>query len=533
MPNKDSVHKPHVHAPRDLRGHIKKCFALTLTLLCLGLPLCAQQTASLPRSTPEAEGVSSPAIIDFLDAVAASPHELHSFMMLRHGKVVAEGWWNPYRPDLKHTLYSTSKSFTATAVGFAVSEGKLTVDDRVVSFFPDDLPETVSPHLAALEVKDLLSMSVGHRTDPTGPVSAHENWVRAFLDTPIVYEPGTRFLYNSVASHTLSAIVQKVTGRKIIDYLRPRLFEPLGIEGMDWEADPQGNNTGGWGLRLKTEDMAKFGQLFLQRGRWQGRQILPETWIEQASTIKIEQDPNAPQARKDTNDWLQGYCYQMWRSRHNSYRADGAFGQFILIMPDQDAVVAITAETPDMQAELNLVWQHILPSMKSQTLPENPQALQKLKERLASLALSPPTIQSSQLESKVSGKTFDFASNEEGIESASLEFTSGVCRLTLNTAAATYRIDFGAGKWQEGETTRHGPYLVSRAKANRVGLPPFKTAASYTWTDETTLQLTLRYIESPHTETIKCSFEGEDISVESRNSFNRAGGSIYKGTLRK
>ena len=453
--------------------------------------------------------------------------------MLRHGKVIAEGWWSPYRADLKHTLYSTSKSFTATAVGFAVSEGKLTVDDKVIGFFPNDLPERISPYLKELEVRDLLSMSVGHRTDPTGPVSGSENWVRAFLSTPIVYKPGTRFLYNSVASHTLSAIVQKVTGQKTIDYLRRRLFDPLGIEGMDWETDPRGNNTGGWGLRLKTEDMAKFGQLFLQEGKWQGRQILPATWIEQASTMKIEQDPNASEARKDASDWLQGYCYQMWRSRHNCYRADGAFGQFIIIMPDQDALVAITAETSNMQSEINLVWQHILPSLKSETLPANPQALQKLRERLASLALPLPESHSSTLESDISGKTFDFASNEEGLRSASFEFKNTVCRLTLNTDAATYHISFGTGEWEEGETTRYGPYLVAKARGNRVGLPPFKIAGSYTWKDETTLQLTLRYIESPHTETITWTFEGNDISVDFENSFSRSSKSTYKGKLQK
>ena len=532
MPINDFACEFDAIAFRNFKRHIKKSFVVALAIFCLCFQLYAQEPASLPRSTPEAQSVSSLGLIDFLDAVDKSQHELHSFMMLRHGKVIAEGWWNPYRADLKHTLYSTSKSFTATAVGFAVCENKLTVDDKVITFFPDDLPEKVSPYLAELRVKDLLRMSVGHRTDPTGEVSSNENWVKAFLQTPIVYKPGTKFLYNSVASHTLSAIVQKVTGQKTINYLKPRLFDPLGIKGMDWETDPQSINTGGWGLRLKTEDMAKFGQLFLQKGKWQGKQILPATWVEQASTIKIEQDPDAPQVRKDASDWLQGYCYQMWRSRNNCYRADGAYGQFIIIMPDQDAVVAITAETSDMQSEINLVWEYVLPSIKPETLPANPEALQKLKGKLASLALPVPESRSSALESNISGKTFDFASNEKSLESADFEFGKGVCQLTLNTKQGAYKINFGAGKWEQGETTKYGPYLVSRAQGNRVGLPPFKVAASYTWKDETTLELTLRYIESPHTETIKCSFKGDEVSVEVEDSFNKAN-RTYKGTLRK
>jgi len=146
---------------------------------------------------------------------------------------------------------------------------------------------------------------------------------------------------SSLSLPMASAIVTKVTGQKVIDYLQPRLFEPLGITGEDWETSPQGANTGGWGLRLKTEDMAKFGQLYLQGGKWNGKQILPEAWVKEATTMKIMQDPDAPQGKKDSSDWLQGYCYQMWRCRHNGVRADGAFGQYIIMLPDEDAVIAI------------------------------------------------------------------------------------------------------------------------------------------------------------------------------------------------
>ena len=202
---------------------------------------------TLPISVPEAEGVSSRGIITFLDSAVKSQNEFHSFMFLRHGKVIAEGWWNPYRPDLKHTLYSTSKSFTSTAVGFAVSEKKLNVNDKVISFFPEFLPDSISPYLAELKVKDLLSMSVGHDPDPTFYiVSRDSNWVKSFLALPIKNEPGSKFLYNTLATYTLSAIVQKVTNEKVIDYLTPRLFNPLGIKGIDWETDLRGINTGGW-----------------------------------------------------------------------------------------------------------------------------------------------------------------------------------------------------------------------------------------------------------------------------------------------
>src|SRR5690606_20224063 len=192
----------------------------------------------------------------------------------------------------------------------------------------------------------LLTMTVGQQPDPTVPVvSSGDDWVKTFLATPIVNEPGSTFLYNSAATYVLSAIVTRVTGETMIDYLRPRLFEPLGISGIDWETDPKGNNTGGWGLRLHTEDMAKFGQLFLQDGMWNGRRLLPAGWVADASTAHIQQEPQRPAEQRAVSDWHQGYCYQMWRCRHNAYRGDGAFGQYIVVMPDQDAVLAITSQT--------------------------------------------------------------------------------------------------------------------------------------------------------------------------------------------
>ena len=493
-----------------------------LLFLFLSIPLFAQKKLLLIRSTPEAEGVSSEGINNFIDAVSKSKHELHSFMILRRGKVVSEGWWNPYRSDLQHTLYSCSKSFTATAIGFAVSEGKLTVNDKVISFFPEDLPAQISPNLAELKIKDLLSMSVGHEKEPSTIIATSDNWVKEFLSTPIKYKPGTKFLYNSPATYMLSAIVQKVTGQKVIDYLKPRLFDPLGISGIDWEIDPKGINTGGWGLRLKTEDMAKFGQLFLQKGKWNGKQVLPASWVEEASTMKIMQDPNATQSRKDSSDWLQGYCYQMWRCRNNGYRADGANGQFIIVLPEKDVVIAITAEAPDMQGEINLIWKYLLPAFQDKKLRSNPQLSASLKEKSSKLFLPISSKNNhSAIESNINGKFFSMVAGEKTLEGASVEFKNDICYLSLKTDSITHRIPFGSKKWELSETTKFGPYLVARARANRVGLPIFKVAGSYDWKDDKTIEMTLRYIESPHTETIICSFEDDKVSIDFQNIFNR------------
>ena len=321
-------------------------------------------------------------------------------------------------------------------------------------------------------------------------------------------------MYNSLGTYMLSAIVQKVTGQKTIEYLKPRFFEPLGIEGIDWETDTRGINTGGWGLRLKTEDMAKFAELFLQKGNWNGKQILPASWVEEASTMKIMQDPNAPQAKKDSSDWLQGYCYQMWRCRHNAFRGDGAFGQFMIVMPDQDAALAITAETADMQEEINLVWKYLLPAFKKNSLPADKDAFLKLQEKIKTLALPLPAKNKESLEAAIQGKTFSIAPNNVHLQKISFKFSNDVCNVNLQTDSAGYQLSFSAGKWQTGKTNMPGPSLLSGAIENNSMIFPAAIAGSYTWTDAHTLELVLRYIESPHSETFTCHFDGKQLTID-------------------
>jgi len=494
---------------------------LLLLFLFLSVNVVAQKATSLPRSVPEAEGVASDDIVKFLDAAGKSKTEFHSFMLLRHGKVIAEGWWNPYRYDLKHTLYSCSKSFTATAVGFAVQEKKLSLNDKVISFFPNDLPDTVSKFLSQLTVKDVLIMADGQEPDPTGVVGTkYTNWIKGFFETPILHEPGSVFLYNSLGTYMLSAIVQKVTGQKVVDYLKPRLFDPLGITGMDWEMDKQGINTGGWGLRLKTEDMAKFAQLFLQKGKWNGKQILPESWIEEASTKKILQSPDAPQSKRDSSDWLQGYCYQMWRCRHNAFRGDGAFGQFMIVMPEQDAVLAITAESPDLQGEINLVWDYLLPAFKNNKLPADDAAVARLKEKIGSLALPVPQKNTETLATAVTGKTFTASPNALRLQTISFSFSNDECNVKFQTDSANYQVAFGAGKWQQAETNMPQPALTAGMIENNNMIYPAKVNGAYTWKDANTLELVLRYIESPHTETFTCHFNGTKLTIDATRSFD-------------
>lgn len=347
--------------------------------LAVGLLVAGPVRAAgpLPRSTPEAQGLASAAVRAYLEAADREVKTMHSFMLVRHGKVVAEAWWKPEGPEKPHRLWSLSKSFTSTAVGMAVAEGKLKVEDKVLSFFPEEAPAAIPENLKAMTVKDLLTMTGGHDKEVKLALTDTVPWVTAFLAHPVPHVPGTHFQYNTPGTHLLSAVVRKVTGETVLDYLQPRLFHPLGIAPPEWPASPQGNTIGGWGLLLRTEDIAKFGQLYLQKGRWDGKQLVPESWVAQATSKQVPND--AGKKNPDQSDWAQGYGFQFWRCRHGAFRGDGKDGQFCIVMPEQDAVVAITAATGDMQKELNLVWDYLLPAMKESPLPEQPEEAAKLK----------------------------------------------------------------------------------------------------------------------------------------------------------
>lgn len=343
------------------------------------LPIVAAADDPLPRSTPEMQGVESQKIREFIETANQKIDIMHSFMLVRHGHVVAEGWWKPEAADKPHVLHSLSKSFCSTAVGLAVAEGKLSIDDPVLKFFPAEVPENPSDKLKQMRVRDLLTMSTGHETEPK--FTAEESWVKTFLAHPVPHKPGTHFQYNSPATYMQSAIVQQVTGQTVLEYLKPRIFEPLGIENPTWLSSPQGVSTGGWGLMLCTEDIAKFGQLYLQKGVWKGKQLIPASWVEHATSKQTStgSDP--------ARDWDQGYGFQFWRCRHGAYRGDGAFGQFCVVLPEQDAVIAITADTKDMQAVLNMIWETLLPAFHAAALPANADEESRLKVTLSKLVV--------------------------------------------------------------------------------------------------------------------------------------------------
>jgi len=464
----------------------------------------------LPRSSPEAQGIASRDILDFVQAADEQIDMMNSFMLIRHGRVVAEAWWAPYDAETPHILYSLSKSFTSTAVGLAISEGKLSLDDQVLKFFPDDAPPQPSDNLRAMRVRDLLRMATGNQTEAQlrDAATKDEPWTRIFLAHPVPFKPGTHFLYNSPGTYMLSAIVQKVTGMTVLDYLRPRLFEPLGFKDPSWVTSPQGISAGAYGLMVRTEEIARFGQLYLQKGAWRGRQLVPAAWVQEATSLKTA-NGSAP-----TSDWDQGYGYQFWRCRHNAYRGDGAFGQYCIVIPEQDAVVAITSGVRNMQSVMNLVWDKLLPAMKTRPLPEDPASRKALQEKLASLAVKMPAGRpTSPAAARVSGKWYEFPKNDTSIQAVQLDLNSESPALVVRTAGGEKRTPIGLGAWAKSR----GGFSNGIDQFLSVPAEPL-LAASGAWTSDDVFTVKIVAYETPFYSAMSFRFEGDRLQLDAEHN---------------
>lgn len=475
-----------------------RTLALVAFLAAAPAGFCASAaTTSLPRDTPESQGVPSPALLSLVEALD-QVDAMNSFMLLRHGKVIAEGWWTPYHAQDNHELYSLSKSFTSTAVGLAVAEGKLSIDDEVLKFFPEDAPESPGANLKAMRVRDLLTMNTGNQDEI--PTAADKISAKAFLTNAVPHKPGTHFKYNTPATFMCSAIVQKLTGQTVAEYLKPRLFDPLGIPQPVWNTNWQGISLGGYGLNVRTEDIARFGQLYLQKGKWHGQQLIPKDWVEMATTKQVSNGSNPK------SDWDQGYGFQFWRCRNGAYRGDGAFGQYCIVLPDQDAVIAITSGVKDMQAVLNLIWEKLLPSFQAKRLKSDGATQKKLAEKLASLSVRPAQgSASSPLATRFSGRKYVFPANEAKLESITLTASSGQVAISLQADGGSRQFSGRYREWQPGRGS-FGTYREQPA------------AASCAWTSDDTLVIKQCFTATPYYVTHKLRFDGNQVFYDAEGN---------------
>ncbi|MFI2436044.1 serine hydrolase domain-containing protein [Streptomyces sp. NPDC018693] len=448
---------------------------------------------TLPSSTPAAQGVDASDVLAFLDAVEAA-HGIapHSLTVLRHDRLVASGWWAPYTPERRRLVYSVSKSFTATAAGIAVDEGLIGLDDPVISYFPELDAEITDPRSRAMLVRHVASMASGHEAETFDRARALDgrDLVRGFLLLPPDRDPGTVFAYNQPATYTLAAILQRVTGQRLTEYLRPRLLDPLGIGEVTWLSDRSGHELGFSGLHAPTDALARLGLLYLREGMWDGERLLSREWVAEATRAQI---PTAgAMAGADRSDWDRGYGFQFWRSLHG-YRADGAYGQFALVLPEQDAVVALTAATDDMQALLNLVWDHLLPAFRPAPLTGQEQAEATLAKRLTGLALEPAPGEPAPPQR--AGDWSDAAFTPSGGTCAGqptlsrVKVTEGPDGWTLTLLEEGHPLDLRLG--QGGGWTVHER--------------PLPVAVGGGWTDADRLTVDVRFLETPHCLRVVCA----------------------------
>ena len=431
----------------------------------------------LPRSTPNAERVDATSVTRFLDALTAGGIEVHGLMLLRHGAVVAEGHWAPYEAGQVNLLYSLSKSFTSVAAGIAMGEKRFRLDDRIVDLVPELVPHDVAHTWRRVTVRDCLRMATGHLDDPELHPRGGD-WLAAFLQLAPEREPGSVFTYNQLATYTVARLVEASSGQRLLDYLRPRLFDPLGIGPAAWFTDGHGHACGFSGLHVSTDAIARLGQLLLQRGEWDGRQLVPQEWVELATSRQMPNDGahRRPGTEEPTFDWGHGYGFQFWMCR-KGFRGDGAYGQFCLVLPEQDTVLAMTAETTQMQAVLDAVWDHLLPGLGRDGSDE---ADRELATRLEEAAVVIPACDGSAHEPRpLTRRGGDAAPS---VESVTIEVADAGWSAQFRVGDRSWQLPIGAGEWAAGEWL------------DDPGLP-FRCAGG--WVDGR-FRAQLRMIQTPH-----------------------------------
>lgn len=417
--------------------------------------LCAASAFALMEpATPESQGVPSEAILKFIDGCektfdAGDLGAMHGFVIVRHGKVIAEGSWKPFDTlNETHMLYSHSKSFTSSAIGLLADRGKIDLDERIVDIFSNEVPAKVSENLAQLRVRDLLTMNVGKKDHL---LRDGGDWVKEFLSKDFFRKPGTGFKYDSDATYMLAAIVEKKSGMKMMDYLQKNMFDQIGITKAWTTCSPQGIPCGGWGMNMTTRELARFGQLYLNRGDWDGKRVLSSDWVSLATTRQTWSGWQnvGVKALGEGTDWEQGYGFQFWRCRHGAYRADGAGGQYTVVIPEKDMVVSAHAGLGDFPKELDLIWDNLLPVLKDAPLAENPSAQKKLADRLAKLAIKP--VEFARARKWTTPFEFSLRENSRGFKSVRFDpKDGGGCICTLVTRAGEQKFPAGTGEWQKG-----------------------------------------------------------------------------------
>lgn len=489
----------------------------------------------LPRALPHEKGVDPAGVVDFLKAVTDAGLELHSFMLYRQGAVVVEAFWRPYDLHRMHVQHSATKSWTAAGIGLLLDDGRLKLSDKVTGFFPELCPPQISPHLAAMTVEDLLTMRTGHKRGISGGDwrNLKTSWVQAFLNEPVDEAPGQSFIYSSASSFMLSAIVTRVTGQTLHALLQARVLDFLGLDHLEWDLAPDGCNSGGNGLSCTSEDSLKFGVLHLNRGRWQGRQLLSADWVDRATRNQVDDvwmgefdgKQYLPRNKNAANPAKrEGYGYQWWMTEHGGYYASGVFGQDCLVFPHQDTVVVFTSGLRLGEKRLHAaLWQHLFPALGREGA--NPAASQAQLDAILD-GLHLPLLQglkTSPVQQALQGR-FAVEPNEDGVTELAFDFHQDHCDFSLVDHRGVHRLRVGFQQAMESVTSLTGNYLHHQYQPEQT--PVIGRAC---WTAEGELHMDWRFVETAFGDHVTCSVQDGRLRFD--RGVNTNAGSLQRPTL--
>ncbi len=461
------------------------------------------------NATPESCGVHSRDIINFIEKMCKPQknQETHSFMLMRHGKVLFEGYFSPYGENTEHTLFSISKSFASIAIGYLAEEGKVSVDDYICDYFPELLVDGINPENKKIKIRDLLSMSFGQTGGAVHDTSESEKQNNAML-YDFFYrvkdiECGEQFRYDSYGTYMLAALVFKLTGKNIAEYIYPKLFEPLDIKPPYYVKDEIGISIGYSGIRLKMRDLAKVGDTLLNNGKSGDMQLIPEDWVKTMLQKKIDTTDviTGP-------DWKEGYCYQLWRGKYNTSRLCGAFGQMCVIMPDYDAIFVIFSgyDNDKLFNILDAFYENIMFKMEDEPLEENSEDYNKLNTLLSSLNLVYNFSSNSPMEEIINGKEFE-VEKKRGYNKVRFDFNQGTVTTTLISDEGNFSFCAGFNKEIFGEI--NGTHFIPMENYDIA-----TTVATACWKTPNMLEVTLRLIGTPTILKISAEFDkNADVKI--------------------
>lgn len=469
----------------------------------------------LPRAEKASDvGVDSDVVREFLDVLDSKKLNMHSVMVLRHGKVAAECYWAPYKADKPMSMFSFSKGITATAIGIAVGEGLLSLSDKMIDYFPFECKtKRDRERYAKVTVYDVIT----HRSGKKIPViydSQENRWDELWLNAPFKDEPGTKFNYLSENTYMLSKLLTKLTGQTVSEYLTPRLFEPLGIDVPFWEKDHDGCDAGGWGAFMTIEDIAKIGQCYLQHGEWNGRQLIPADWIDQATEPHVTKIPSI--FNKNT-----GYGYQLFvQPERGTYSFNGLYGQFVVVYPEYDAVFACTSGECDENTFIHILNEYFPKAFQSGKMPENDNELSAAVAHRADPYVAKAVRNESRelylknKHIKIEGEnsyagiigpstTFMLSKRSGCINDICLDFEGDVLKMSfVESDCGEQTIDVGLA----------GERLYSEIMISGIG---FEVASSATWNENgDELTVTIVPLGSAQERILKFTFDGENVKIK-------------------